>query len=90
MASVKKNRLNVYRLLRIARDRKTKEIAAALGVTAAYINAIESGLREPSLDKISLYARALDVDENTLFALRSGLEEYDRFEPALLFVLESI
>ena len=43
---------NVYRLLRIARDKRVKDVADALGVTPAHISAIEAGTREPSLDLI--------------------------------------
>ena len=34
---------NIFRLLRIARDRKVKDLADELLVTPAYINAIEKG-----------------------------------------------
>ncbi len=40
--------LNIFRLLRIARDKKVKELADDLLVTPAYINAIEKGNRKPS------------------------------------------
>lgn len=81
---------NVYRLLRIARDLKVKDIAEAVGVTPAYISAIEAGKREPSIDKIPAYARALHVDENTLFYFRDTCNGSGKFESFLLKILQKI
>lgn len=81
---------NVYRLLRIARDLKVKDIAEEVGVTPAYISAIESGKREPSLDKIPAYAKALGVDENTLFYFRDTNNQPRKFESFLLNILKKI
>ena len=86
----KKQENNVYRLLRIARDMKVRDIAEAVGVTPAYINAIESGKREPSLDKIPAYAKALRVDENTLFYFRKPENQYTTFEKFLRAILDKI
>ena len=71
---------NAYRLVRIARDMKTQEIADALDVTRAYISAIEQGIREPALDKISKYASILNIDPNTLFRIRELCENDLPFE----------
>lgn len=81
---------NVYRLLRIARNKRVKDIADELGVTSAYISSIESGDREPSLDMIPKYARALEVDENTLFYFRDPANQPGTFEYFLLAILEKI
>lgn len=81
---------NVYRLLRIARDLKVKDIAEEVGVTPAYISAIEAGKREPALDKISSYAKALRVDENTLFYFREASSHQGKFEAFLLAILQKI
>lgn len=81
---------NVYRLLRIARDLKIKDVAKEVGVTPAYINAIEAGKREPALDKIPSYARALQVDENTLFYFRDTCNKPGKFESFLLAILKKI
>ena len=45
--SSKNDDLNIFRLLRIAREKKVKDIAEDLLVTPAYINAIEKGKRIP-------------------------------------------
>lgn len=81
---------NVYRLLRIARDLKIKDVAEAVGVTPAYISAIEAGKREPALDKIPAYAKALQVDENTLFYFRNACNKPGKFESFLLAILRKI
>lgn len=39
--------LNTFRLVRIARDIKVKELASKLMVTPAYIFAIEKGTKHP-------------------------------------------
>ena len=46
--SSKNDDLNIFRLLRIARDKKVKDLAEDLLVTPAYINAIEKGKIIPS------------------------------------------
>lgn len=86
----KRRECNVYRLLRIARNKPVKEVAEAIGVTPAYISAIEAGNREPSLDLIPKYARALEVDENTLFYFRNPANQPQGFERFLLAILERI
>lgn len=83
-------RNNVYRLLRIARDMRVKDVADALGVTPAYISAIEAGKREPSLDLIPAYAHTLGVDENTLFYFRDSKNRPGTFEKFLLALLNKI
>lgn len=88
--TTKKPENNVYRLLRIARDLKVKDIAQEVGVTPAYISAIESGKREPALDKIPAYAKALGVDENTLFYFRDTGNQPGKFETFLLAILKKI
>lgn len=81
---------NVYRLLRIARDLKVKDIADQLNVTPAYINAIESGKREPSTKLIPEYAKVLNIDENTLFYFRDPSNQPKTFEDFLLAILNRI
>lgn len=81
---------NVYRLLRIARDLRVKDVADALGITPAYVNAIEAGKREPSMKLIPEYAQILGVDENTLFYFRNPQNQPLKFEQFLLAVLQKI
>lgn len=81
---------NVYRLLRIARDLRVKDVADAMNVTPAYISAIEAGKREPSTKLIPAYAKALQVDENTLFYFRDSQNKPGKFENFLKAVLDRI
>ena len=81
---------NVYRLLRIARDMKVKDLADTLGVSSAYICAIESGKREPSTKMLADYAEALGVDANTLLFFRNSENHPTKFESFLLKLLQRI
>lgn len=85
-----KSKNNVYRLLRIARDMKMKDLARQVDVTPAYISAIEAGKREPSRDKITAYAKALRVDENTIFHFREVGNDLGGFETFMLAILKAI
>lgn len=83
------NSYNIYRLLRIARDMKVKDLAEIMRVTPAYINAIEKGERVPSERLIREYARALNVDEQLL---KNFTTEYvdNSFERTMLKLLKII
>ncbi|MDO5812540.1 MAG: helix-turn-helix transcriptional regulator [Bacillota bacterium] len=82
------NSLNVYRLLRIARDLKVKELAEKLMVTPAYINAIEKGERIPSKRLIRDYSIALNVDERIITTFSNN--KNNSFEKLLLKILKEI
>ncbi len=83
------NSLNVFRLLRIARDKKVKELANDLLVTPAYINAIEKGDKTPSERLIRDYAEALNVDVQLIKRFSKNTANTN-FEHFLLHLLESI
>jgi transcriptional regulator with XRE-family HTH domain len=85
-----KNSTNIFRLLRIARDVKVKELADKLRVTPAYINAIESGTRIPSSRLIKDYSEALDVDEEVILKLGFEANKNKPFEKLLLTLLRFI
>ena len=59
-------KLNIFRLLRIARDIKVTDLAKILRVTPAYINAIERGERIPSDRLLRDYAQTLKVSEELI------------------------
>ena len=82
------NNINIFRLLRIARDKKVKELAQDLLITPAYINAIEKGNRIPSERVIRDYARSLNIPEEMIYSLMNQIE--NSFEKTLLNVLEMI
>lgn len=82
-------KLNVYYLLRIARDMTIKELADELQVTTSYISAIEKGKRIPSKRLVRDYARVLNVDEQVLKTFETS-KEPNVFEKSLLKLLEII
>ena len=81
---------NIFRLLRIARDKKVKDLAEELRVTPAYISAIENGTRVPSIRLIRDYAEALSVDEAIILEFMEKSGENDRFEKLMLRLLQKI
>lgn len=84
------NNLNIFRLLRIARDKKVKELADDLLVTPAYINAIEKGDRKPSERLIRDYAEALNVDAEIIKNFSKESTSNTTFEHLLLSLLQTI
>lgn len=84
------NNLNIFRLLRIARDKKVKELADDLLVTPAYINAIEKGDRTPSERLIRDYAEALNVDTEIIKNFSQETNANTNFENLLLSLLKTI
>lgn len=85
-----KNNLNIFRLLRIARDKKVKELANDLLVTPAYINAIEKGERKPSERLVRDYARVLNVDPQVIKTFLETPNYNTNFEHFLLSLLQTI
>lgn len=84
------SKLNVFRLLRIARDKKVKDLAQELSVTPAYINAIENGERFPSDRLLRDYAQALGVSEETILNFKPKDHANRKFENVLLSLLQMI
>ena len=81
---------NIFRLLRIARNLKVKDLAAELAVSPAYITAIENGDRYPSDRLLRDYAIALDVDEEVIRTFNPDEHKNTRFENLLLYLLQLI
>ena len=84
------NNLNIFRLLRIARDIKVKDLAQELSVTPAYINAIENGERFPSDRLLKDYAQALGVEKDTILNFKLEDQKNKKFENVLLSLLQMI
>ena len=80
------SRLNIYRLLRIAKDLKTKEVADELRVATAYLSDIEKGESTPSVRLRRNYANLFKLDEDYIV---SFTPEKD-FEHTMLKLLEFI
>lgn len=86
-----KNKLNVFRLLRIARNMRVKDVAEKLDITPAYIHAIENGEKFPSERLLRDYAEVLGVKEETILTFKPEEEhKTHRFENALLYLLKII
>ena len=85
-----KDNLNIFRLLRIARNKTVKELANNLLVTPAYINAIEKGDRYPSTRLIRDYANVLNIDEQIIKTFSEKKESHTNFEHVLLSLLQTI
>ena len=56
---MKNKDLNVFRLLRIAHNKRIKNVAEELSITPAYIHAIESGKNYPSGRLLRDYAKVM-------------------------------
>lgn len=82
--------LNIFRLLRIARDKKVKDLAGELLVTPAYINAIEKGDRKPSERLVRDYAEVLNVNEQIIKNFSEKTTSGINFEHLLLSLLQTI
>lgn len=80
------SRLNIYRLLRIAKDLKTKEVADELRVATAYISAIEKEERIPSARLRRNYSKLFQIDEDYIIAFTPEKD----FEHTMLKLLEVI
>lgn len=90
MSSSYAQKYNIFRLLRIIRDKKSKELADELGITPAYINAIEKGDRFPSDRLLRDYALALGVNKELLLTFKPEAHKNQPFENVLLSLLQII
>lgn len=87
MKNSEKEKPTVFYLLRVARNKKVKDLAEELEVSPAYINAIESGQRYPSKRLLRDYAGALGVEVSTIeefYQNRSGNQPFENLLLALL------
>ena len=88
MSEAQDNTLNIFRLLRIARDKKVKDLAQELSITPAYINAIENGKRFPSDRLLRDYAQALGVSTELILTFKAEDHTNQKFENGLLSLLQ--
>lgn len=81
---------NIYKLMRIARNKSAKKLSEDIGVSPAYIHAIESGERQLS-DKIKKsYLEALNIDEEILDTFSKQSKKYNSYERLLMNLLKLI
>lgn len=88
MSESQDNTLNVFRLLRIARDKKIKDLAQELSITPAYIHEIEKGRRFPSNRLLRDYAQALGVSAEMILNFKVEDHTNQKFENVLLSLLQ--
>lgn len=82
---------NVLKLLRIANDLNTKELASKIGVSSAYISEVESNIKKPSLDMLSKYSSALNVSRSTILYFDEENEKHGYgYQKLLLEILRKI
>lgn len=81
---------NIYKLLRIARNIPAKKLSEDLGVSPAYIHAIENGDRQPSEELKKNYLKALKVDEEVIDKFSKRSKDYSSFEKMLFGLLKLI
>ncbi len=64
----------ILKLLKIARGLSSKQLAEQVGVSTAYITAIESDEKSNlSMDLLSRYAEALDIKKSVIMAFDEDL-----------------
>ena len=82
---------NVLKLLRIAREMSTKELAKKMNVSSTYISEIESNNKNPSLEMLTKYSEALDVKKSTiLYFDEAGAKSGYNYQELLLEILQKI
>ena len=90
-AAQQNSQLNVFRLLRIARNLKVKQVAESLDVSTAYIIAIEKGDKFPSVRLLREYAKVLNVSADILLTFQPADDSGSMvFERTLLKLLRMI
>ena len=88
----KKNGLgNVLKLLRIAKEMSTKELAEKMNVSSTYISEVESNNKNPSLEMLTKYSEALEVKKSTiLYFDEVGEKNSYNYQKLLLEILQKI
>lgn len=82
---------NVLKLLRIAKEMSTKELAEKMNVSSTYISEVESNNKNPSLEMLTKYSEALDVKKSTiLYFDEVGEKNCYNYQKLLLEILQKI
>lgn len=66
---------DALRLIRVLHDKKSRDLAAELGISASYLSEIEHGRKRPSLDIISEYARVFRLKPSVILFFAEELSE---------------
>ena len=66
---------DALRLIRVLHDKKSRDLATELGISASYLSEIEHGRKRPSLDIISEYARVFRIKPSVILFFAEELAE---------------
>lgn len=81
----------ILRLIRIAQDLSTREVAEKMSVRTSYITDVERGDRKPSLKTIDKYCKALNISPTNLFLWREDQKKNKYpYRKLLMNLLQSI
>ncbi|BDA76075.1 transcriptional regulator (plasmid) [Calothrix sp. PCC 7716] len=69
-----KNIGKAIKLLRQTHNLKASEFAKVTGLSKSYISEIENGYNNPSLDKLSVIAKALSINVSEIFLIAEQLD----------------
>lgn len=61
---MEKDKYNMFRLVRLWRNKTVQQIADELNVSTSTISALENGTRNPTREVRAKYARAFPVDQS--------------------------
>lgn len=87
----KKGLGNVLKLLRIAREMNTKELATKMEVSSTYISEVEANNKTPSLEMLAKYSEALGVSKSTIIYFdEEGEKNGYHYQELLLEILKKI
>jgi len=84
------------RLIRVLHDKKSRELAEEVGISASYLSEIENGHKRPSLEIITKYAEVFDVRPSVILFFSEGLDEdsearkYSGIRAKLLLFMSSV
>lgn len=87
---MEKNKLNIFKLMRVLRNMSVKEVADELDITTSYVNKIENGEKWPSGRLLRDYANVLDISPEILLSFKTVDEKDDKFDHLLQKILEMI
>lgn len=87
---MEKNKLNIFKLMRVLRNMSVKEVADELDITTSYVNKIENGEKWPSGRLLRDYANALDISPEIFLGFKPVDGEDDKFDRLLLKILKVI
>jgi len=82
---------NVLRIVRIAQDLSTRDIADKMNVRTSYITDVERGDRTPGVDTLAKYCNALNIDRSFVFTCVDEQEKQNYpYRKLLMGILQKI